>query len=204
MVKCADCGYLAVRNKETHALVSPAREQRETGEAPPAPGAVERPIGTIPICAIGVCDLRRKVEEARRGMVGKPVIRDGEAPKAVIQKDHDCQRSTKWIPALSPKEHIDMDLLEKQQVWDDERDKRQQAWQEERDARNLRVNRWLVLAAVISALAALASAFFAGWSATHPTVITIPQPPHAQIGHSGDAVPSPPAPPAASQQPAGH
>jgi ferric-dicitrate binding protein FerR (iron transport regulator) len=144
MVKCADCGYLGVRHPETLELVGPSHQQRETGAL----------TGTLrgqmfldeqPICAVGAFDLWRETAAQPDGAL------------RVMQKPRDCLKSTEWIPGLSPKEHIDMNMLERS---------------ERRDTRNF----WIQCALMVAAFAAAVAAW---WSATHPTAIPIPQPPAA-------------------------
>ena len=121
MVKCAECGYLGVRRCNDQALVSPGPDQRRTGEAPKDPSVkIDAPpiLETMPLCAIGVCPLDEEFADgqlitpssARGPMKGanvaQKVMRD-DRPKCESEK-----KFTPWIPGLSPKEHIDMNLLE--------------------------------------------------------------------------------------------
>lgn len=124
MVRCAKCGYLGVRHPETHGLVCPDESQRETGVPVGAgthtiPPSKWIPLDIAPICALGVFDLRGEW----RGGSGST-----DAAKEVMQRDRDCSRFTHLTPGLMPKEHIDMDLLGRQQAWQDEQRRRDRAF----------------------------------------------------------------------------
>lgn len=79
--------------------------------------------------------------------------------KLLLDEERNCDRFVAWQTGFLPKEHIDMNILEENR-----------RWQEKRDARTIWVNFLFLLATAAAALAAW-------WSATHPTVIVIPQPP---------------------------
>lgn len=180
MVKCAECGYLAVRSRNDQALVSPGDEQRTTGrspeiEKPAAPGSAESTISwlqstiplleVVPLCSLSIARLDEEFDAEYKDRGSQWSLEGTNAALAIVKKDRQCDRFIPWIRALSPKEHLDMDLFARQQAWQDERNRRE----ESRDAKNLRLNLLLVLAAVAAAVAAW-------WSAMHPTVITIPAP----------------------------
>ena len=69
-----------------------------------------------------------------------------------------------------------MNLFERQRAWQQACQDANDSREERRDRKNFRLNLFLMLFTAAAAIAALGSAFFAGWSATHPTVVTIPQP----------------------------
>jgi cytoskeletal protein RodZ len=138
-------------------MVAPLAHQRNTGFAPAGIANADSPL-----CALGVCDLSKEydpqiLEEPLA--VGQARTR---ATKVIFHRERECDRFVRWIPGLSPKEHIDMNILE-----------RQQAWQARRDSKDFRLNCLLVVVAVASMCAAW-------WAALHPTVIPIPQRPTIQ------------------------
>jgi hypothetical protein len=118
MVKCAACGYLGVRDMDNKMLVNPSAEQRRNGQ-PPSNSKGGAATQAEPICALGICDLESELTGP------------GSAPAAtVMSKDRICSPSTKNIPALTPKEHIDMNVLERQQAFQQEWREKDQQWRE--------------------------------------------------------------------------
>ncbi len=110
------------------------KKQRRTGNAPK--GADGLPIvRTTPICAIGAESLheefhQNKLEGPSSNRVSNlEEVTGGEEARLVIQKERGCEKSTKWMPLLSLKEHIDMNLLEQANLRQNERDRQQQEWQ---------------------------------------------------------------------------
>lgn len=159
MVKCRECGYLAVRNKITGQLVSPLREQRETGFPPD--GTLGIGIDGKPLCAVGAFDL----------VDGLPP--GGAAGRAVVMaEERECPQFTELIPVLTPKEHLDMNALQKQdefhrkcreddQRWRAEQADKQRAWQERqeeaaerRHKTDLRYRTWHWIITVVAMIAA--------------------------------------------------
>ena len=107
MVKCADCGFVAVRGVESQQLFGPLHEQRRSGHSPANFNGVA--INHVaPICVVGAFDLEQELPQP------------GPAHAAnLMAKERECLKFTKWIPGLSPKEHIDMDLMERQRLYND-------------------------------------------------------------------------------------
>jgi len=140
MHKCAECGYLAVRHPETLALVGPDEEQRRTGHPTgsygiPMAGRVPTRdqesghviLGIDPCCAVGEPYLVGKVPDG--GMNNLHC----EAARTAMQHEWECPQFTKWIPGLTPKEHIHMNLLEMQRTREDRRDSEQRTREDRRD-----------------------------------------------------------------------
>jgi hypothetical protein len=130
MVKCADCGYLGAREVNSHQLVNPRAEQRQTGA--PSRGnrnglsvALTR---TDPICAIAAFDLQAEMGNPGAGAFAEAAVAE------VITKDRKCNRFTDNMPALTPKEHIEMNMLEEQREWqlrcqsEDQKHHRNELW----------------------------------------------------------------------------
>jgi hypothetical protein len=92
---------------------------------------------------------------------------------------------------LTPKEHIDMNIFEKQEAWQAKQDAARRADETKRDARNFRVNLFTLIFTGLASLTAVVAAFFAGWSATHPdpnpNAASVPKPPAASIQHDSAA-----------------
>lgn len=125
MVKCVECGFLAVRHLETQVLVGPGDNQRKTG-APPEGMELRANLDITPVCAIGACELQEDV-------VG-PIA--AYAAKA-MQKERECSLFTPWIPVLSPKEHLDMTVLERQKEWQRKCQEEDQRWREDQADKQL-------------------------------------------------------------------
>jgi hypothetical protein len=103
MAKCAECGYLAVRHLETQTLVGPGNHQRKTGQ-PPEGNGPRANLDITPVCAVGVPSLRADVGES-----GVP---HAAAAALAMNNDRECSKFTPLIPVLTPKEHLDMAVLE--------------------------------------------------------------------------------------------
>lgn len=152
-VKCADCGYLGVRNKDNQTIVSPGKDQRDTGRNPIARDRGDRILDTVPVCGVGAWDLQAKTAEARE-QLSSNASADANAAKEVMHEPRTCKRFTEWIQALvSPKEHIDMNLLEKQRKW---------------QAGESRKTTWILV------IGMLASAIVGAWISRPATVQTPP------------------------------
>lgn len=115
MVKCAGCGFLAVRNVETRELDSPAENYRSDG--------------TIPTSLIKHARLLH--EERPICLVRSPAFPyhpSSEAPdtphrKAIVQQEHDCKLWDEWQIGFTPKEHREM--LDRQWMFELEEERRQ-------------------------------------------------------------------------------
>ena len=118
MVKCVDCGYLGVREIDNQRLVNPGAEQRKSGQPPGNFNGVAITL-VEPICTVAAFDLEAEVSGP------------GPAPAAkVMDKDRECEQFTEWVPALTPKEHLDMNLLERQRDWQRQCEKEDREWRE--------------------------------------------------------------------------
>lgn len=117
-VKCKDCGYLAWRHRNTWELIEVDLEHREgTADSLPSMAIRKEIVMSQEVCFCAAHDLR--AEE----------LSPAKSQEAVIWKDRVCTSYTKWCPGLSPKEHMQMHLLEEQRKREDERDAAQREWQ---------------------------------------------------------------------------
>jgi hypothetical protein len=146
MVKCADCGFLAVRHLDTQTLVAPVEAQRRGGKPPPSSGAWAN-LDTTPICAVGAVDL------------GSALGGPGKAHwQKLVLAERTCEWFTQWIPACSPKEHLEMNLLKEQREWQAQ----QASLAEERHAQAMRVQlRSQLIAAIVGFVGALVAVWLA-------------------------------------------
>jgi hypothetical protein len=105
-----------------------------------------------------MCDLRKEYKSFREK---NPSPYPYDAAKEVMHAPRfmceSAKKFTAWIPGLSPKEHIDMNMMD-----------RAEQYHERLDRRNFWTNFVLV---IVGALAAVA----AWWGALHPTAIPPPQ-----------------------------
>ena len=70
MVKCADCGFLALREWETRSLVDAETTFRETGrEAPVARGALHKRFEDQPLCFVRAIDMDQTIKVTSRQVV---------------------------------------------------------------------------------------------------------------------------------------
>jgi hypothetical protein len=75
-----------------------------------------------PICAIWAFDLPAEAkDESERERLD------------VFTRDRDCTQHTTWQHGFTPKEHIEMNLLQQQKELEDHRREQEQAWQRQRD-----------------------------------------------------------------------
>jgi hypothetical protein len=115
MRKCANCGYLSVRNKADYSLGEATIDFREKGKVPIAyddkgcnPHALHE---AIPLCFARQAYLASKAKE----------IEDRNNPvkevKAIIQEENDCKEFTDWQQGFTPKEHREMMAREEMRRW---------------------------------------------------------------------------------------
>jgi hypothetical protein len=144
MVKCAECGYLGFRHIESQQLVTPSDEHCSTGEGPLKPDSrntVTAVVHEAPVCAVGL--LVDNFDPSKPGPHGHHREAAPAAVRTIMHRERGCSQFTPRLPGLSPKEHIDMNFLE-----------RQQRFQAREGRRNLIVNVLLCVIAAISAIAA--------------------------------------------------
>jgi len=108
MVRCADCGFLAVQNYTTRALEEVELGIREEGSNPDMLSSMlqraagHEPLARTmykmpPVCFVRAADIRgecNKVSGTMPHMV-----------KSVIWQERKCTSFVQWLPGCSPKEH---------------------------------------------------------------------------------------------------
>jgi hypothetical protein len=139
MVKCADCGFLAVRQFRQNMLIEVDDDYRTKGEIAQPPrditaGHFMMPapeFGEIPRCFVRAANLAHEADLADKDeRMGRTLGESySEAIKRVIDTNRECDGFTSWNQGFSPKEHREM--LDRQRMMDreDERDKRQSWFQ---------------------------------------------------------------------------
>lgn len=111
-VQCADCGYLSIREKDSQAFVGVDEGYRESGKAHQPKGHMRE---VMPLCFVGAHDLEVKPTTC-------DVIRDK------ICKERKCDCFTKWLPAFSPREHYDMNMIQEQRQYQEKRLDEDRKW----------------------------------------------------------------------------
>lgn len=109
-VKCRDCGYLALRKKDTRELVDAEECYRKDGTVP-GPGMSDKPDSHLrvfdvhyekpPICFVRAADLRKESGE------------NAEKRAEVVNRPRKCAKFTSWEQGFTPKEVVEMRLSEK-------------------------------------------------------------------------------------------
>ena len=118
-VKCADCGFLAIRDEYTEDVKEATRRVRERGEAVTSAQNTHR---AKVFCYEGV---RRML----------PLNMDAQQVAAMVNEEIECGEFRKWSEGKTPKEHEEMTILE--QVKEEnatarqEDIRRQKQWREE-------------------------------------------------------------------------
>ena len=101
MVKCSECGFLALRNRHTRLLVEVEIDMRTSGYFPaPIETGGKELYDRIPRCVAGVKEFYE-----RRGLDGKQFLE-------VISQERDCEHFYEWRQGFTPKEHMDMWMQE--------------------------------------------------------------------------------------------
>ena len=116
MVKCSECGYLAVRDKDSRELKEAEVEYRKRGLR-------IAKYEYIPICFVQVRDFRDEVIN-KKGASNLDNISIGE----FISKEIKCELFTKWLQGLTPKEHVEMIDRERMLKWQIEREDADRKW----------------------------------------------------------------------------
>ena len=139
MVKCGDCGFLALRNSYTGALDEADEGFRESGTASrirrdlsvvPTDSYIEPflyPYQGAPLCFARAINLARELSRLNR-----PVL-------DIISQERDCLSFTPWEHGFTPKEHREM--LERHEAQENEK-RRDLAIQRREDARDITAKEW--------------------------------------------------------------
>jgi hypothetical protein len=119
MVRCRDCGLVGVQPEDKGGAIELGRHFRETGVLPTRNFNVHHDA----LCFAQVVEFPP----------------NDEPRKSVLDHERKCQKFIKWQPGLSPKEHIAMDIWERQH---------------KRDAKNLLINGGMLFVGTAAAIAA--------------------------------------------------
>lgn len=130
-VKCQECGFLAWRNIHTRELVEAEAEYRKNPDM--SITELARNFQSEPLCYLAAYDIRREIKE-HVAIPGSNGQEPSNKVLHVISKERDCLSYTEWTHGLSPKEHLNMNLLEAQRKREDARDDALRAREDRRDA----------------------------------------------------------------------
>ncbi len=121
MVKCADCGYLAVRSKVDYSLGEAAIDFRDKGAV--AIGYDDKGMNQhtlhelMPLCFARQPYLRNAIKK-----IDEQKNRNDEV-RRIINQEIDCKGFTDWQQGFTPKEHREMLDRERLLQWQSEREK---------------------------------------------------------------------------------
>lgn len=116
-VRCADCGLLALRNNEMHRLVEADFRYREEGiPRRNQQGVVIYDI--VPVCFVREVNFHEEIGDRPK---------DKAAP-LVLRKERECKSFMPWCQGYSPKEHIEMNILQEQRDWQLRREEEDRRW----------------------------------------------------------------------------
>jgi hypothetical protein len=134
MVKCSECGFLAIRNAETRNLEEVEFKPRQSGDIGKL--GVQRYV-LIPVCFAMVANFDEEIEELRKspeytekrngyGQVTWPQW--STFVKVVLNKERECESFTRWHQGFTPKEHREM--LDRQEMlkWQADREDADRKW----------------------------------------------------------------------------
>ena len=93
--KCQDCGYLSIRNPDTTQLEEATKPTRDTGQRYDGKEV-------FPECAMMNADIKGECHDRQKEF------------RSVITKERDCDEHTAWMPGFSPKEHLKMNILQRE------------------------------------------------------------------------------------------
>lgn len=165
MVKCRDCGFLAVRMRATHE--TPAR-LIEVEDDYRSKGAYDESYDRVPICFMRKADLRWEIGEWTKkfdaATKADQAMREPLTNQlwAIIDRERECDGYTDWLRGWSPREHLEMQMLEEQrnelrrqaeadQVWRERQDTAEREWRSQESAATRREHR-ILLGALIAAI----------------------------------------------------
>lgn len=94
-VRCSECGFLSGNHSGSYEMIEVPKEFRDGREL--------ARFAPVPICPMGQIDFRK----ASGDYTSQKMIAEE------IQKERDCSKFTKWVPGMSPKDHIHMSAFER-------------------------------------------------------------------------------------------
>jgi len=136
-VRCDDCGCIALRMKANRALVELEGPMRE-GEKPPTIFAdrgsafalidVEDVYEELPVCICGEASFRNDLEARQQVVKDQCRLWCSADLVQLLLVERECSSFIKWRQTMSPREHVEMNVLEMQRIREDERDRQSHRW----------------------------------------------------------------------------
>lgn len=118
-MKCRDCGYLAVRMLADRSLVEIEKSFRDTGKMPT--GLMGNSIyDNFPLCFAG--------EQQFHDDIGDHPTTTSMV--AAMAKDRECGSYYEWRLGHTPKEHLEMKILQEQRAWQRAQEEADRQWRE--------------------------------------------------------------------------
>lgn len=100
MVKCADCGFLTVRDLKTREWVGVDQKYRETGTGQRLPEHGIFAWEFEPMCLVMAADLRKEIKRGE----AEP---KAEQVKELLNRPRVCKEWYAWHQGFTPKEHAE-------------------------------------------------------------------------------------------------
>ena len=155
MVKCSECGYLAIRNKHTWNLDEAGREYRDIGALPLIYDEIGRNQHNIheqqPICFARADDLKGEFDEETKNH------NNTRSALNVLMKDRVCTECIDWQQGFTPKEHREMSDREKMLKWQSDREDADRKWKSSQERKfAIMAGIFTILGAIIGAIVSLA------------------------------------------------
>ncbi len=111
MVKCSECGLLAVRAATSRNLVEAEKGCRKTGNfniyTRSSQGSQMPYYALPPLCFAQVIDMREEINKAA-GMDNPDYSRDPVSIHLVLHEERKCNEFVMWQQGFTPKEHREM------------------------------------------------------------------------------------------------
>jgi len=126
MVKCADCGFLALRDSATGQFVEANDEMRETGRP-----HQQLDVSLYPMCFKRVINVQQLAMDLPDSITGRDV-----RVLAVIQEKRECCDFAEWQPDFNPREHQEKIDREEERKFQDARLKEDREWRELQDEKS--------------------------------------------------------------------
>lgn len=133
-VKCAECGFLALRDLRSRALYEAEEDFRNAAKIPPStpPGVPGVSFDNSPLCLMRKENFSRPVDSDGRSQLVRYSAATDEGKGdllEIIQRVRTCDGFTEWQCGFTPSEHEEMKLLEEQRNWQREQERENRAWQ---------------------------------------------------------------------------
>ena len=128
---CSRCGYLSVRDAETFELVEVPPEYRETGVLPMQ---LARRAPDRPYCFVQAHDLGAEYDSRKGGSTENHA--QANVKKELFHAPRECAAAGKfvnWSLGFTPKEHLQIRVLEDHRIAEQQRAEQSHAWNQERD-----------------------------------------------------------------------